>query len=61
MVTRKEILDALWGEDDVVGSNVVDRQVANLRERLQDDCRRPRCIATVPGKGRRFLAQTRGG
>ena len=55
MVTREEILDALWGPDYVAGSNVVDRQVRNLRARLQNDWRRPRFIATVPGRGYRFL------
>ncbi len=55
VVTREEILDALWGPDYVAESNVVDRQVRNLRARLQDDWRRPRFIATVPGQGYRFL------
>jgi DNA-binding response OmpR family regulator len=55
VVTREEILDALWGPDYVAGSNVVDRQVRNLRTRLRDDWRRPHFIATVPGRGYRFL------
>jgi DNA-binding response OmpR family regulator len=55
VVTREEILDALWGPDYVAESNVVDRQVRNLRARLQNDWRRPRFIATVPGKGYRFV------
>jgi DNA-binding response OmpR family regulator len=55
VVTREEILDALWGVDYVAESNVVDRQVRNLRERLQDDWRKPRFIVTVPGRGYRFL------
>jgi two-component system KDP operon response regulator KdpE len=59
VVTRGEILDALWGADYVAESNVVDRQVRNLRARLQDDWRRPRFIATVPGKGYRFLQAVR--
>jgi DNA-binding response OmpR family regulator len=42
VVSREEILDALWGADYVVGSNVVDAQVRNLRARLNDDWRRPR-------------------
>ena len=54
-VAREEILDALWGADYVAGSNVVERQVRNLRARLRDDWRRPRFIATVPGRGYRFL------
>jgi DNA-binding response OmpR family regulator len=55
VVTRDEILDALWGVDYVAESNVVDRQIRNLRARLQDDWRQPRFIATVPGRGYRFL------
>ncbi|HEU5318046.1 MAG TPA: response regulator transcription factor [Chloroflexota bacterium] len=55
VVTREEILDTLWGTDYVAESNVVDRQIRNLRTRLQNDWRRPRFIATVPGKGYRFL------
>jgi DNA-binding response OmpR family regulator len=60
VVAREEILQALWGADYVAGSNVVDRQVRNLRAVLQDDWRRPRFIATVPGKGYRFLPTARG-
>jgi DNA-binding response OmpR family regulator len=55
VVTREEILDALWGVDFVAESNVVDRHVRSLRAKLQNDWRRPRFIATVPGKGYRFL------
>jgi len=55
VVTREEILDALWGVDYVADSNVVDRQIRNLRARLQNDWKRPRFIATVPGRGYRFL------
>jgi two-component system KDP operon response regulator KdpE len=60
VVTREEILDVLWGPDYVAESNVVDRQVRNLRARLQNDWRRPRFIATVPGKGYRFVPATAG-
>jgi DNA-binding response OmpR family regulator len=55
VVSREEILDALWGVDYVAESNIVDRQIRNLRARLQDDWRQPRFIATVPGRGYRFL------
>ena len=55
VVTRDEILDALWGVDYVSESNVVDRHIRNLRAKLQNDWRKPRFIATVPGKGYRFL------
>ena len=55
VVTRDEILDTLWGTDYVAESNVVDRQIRNLRARLQNDWRQPRFIATVPGRGYRFV------
>ena len=55
VVTRDEILDALWGVDYVSESNVVDRHVRNLRAKLQNDWRKPRFIATVPGRGYRFI------
>jgi DNA-binding response OmpR family regulator len=39
----------------VAESNVVDRHVRGLRVKLQNDWKRPRYIATVPGKGYRFV------
>ena len=57
VLSRTEILDALWGVDYVSESNVVDRHIRALRAKLQNDWRRPRFIATVPGKGYRFLPQ----
>jgi DNA-binding response OmpR family regulator len=58
VVTRDEILDYLWGVDFISESNVVDRHIRNLRAKLQNDWKRPRYIATVPGKGYRFLPMT---
>jgi DNA-binding response OmpR family regulator len=55
VVTRDEILDAIWGTDFVAESNIVDRHVRSLRIKLQNDYRHPRFIATVPGHGYRFI------
>ena len=55
---RDQILDALWGVDFIAGSNVVDRHVRNLRAKLQNDWRKPRFIATIPGRGYRFIPTT---
>lgn len=55
VVTREEIIDAVWGPDFVAESNIVDRHVRSLRVKLQNDYRRPRFIATVPGQGYRFI------
>ena len=55
VLTREQILDALWGTDFVIESNVVDRHVRALRAKLQNDWHTPRYIETVPGTGYRFV------
>ena len=55
VLTREQILDALWGTDFVIESNVVDRHVRALRAKLQNDWHKPRYIETVPGTGYRFV------
>jgi len=58
VVTRDEILDALWGADFMADSNVVDRHIRTLRIKLQNGWRHPRYIETVPGRGYRFVPTT---
>jgi two-component system, OmpR family, alkaline phosphatase synthesis response regulator PhoP len=55
LLTRDEIMDSLWGADYLADSNVVDRHIRNLRAKLQNNWRRPRYIATIPGRGYRFI------
>jgi two-component system, OmpR family, KDP operon response regulator KdpE len=55
VVSRDEILDAVWGPDFIAESNIVDRHIRSLRAKLQNDWREPRYIATVPGRGYRFI------
>jgi two-component system, OmpR family, alkaline phosphatase synthesis response regulator PhoP len=54
VVTRKEILQVIWGAD-VGESNIVDRHIRSLRIKLQNDYRHPRFIATVSREGYRFI------
>ena len=56
VLTREQILDALWGSDFLIESNVVDRHVRALRAKLQDDWHKPRYIETVAGAGYRFMS-----
>jgi len=58
IVSREEILDTLWGTNYIADSNVVDRQIRNLRARLNDNWKQPRFISTVPGRGYRFLSSS---
>jgi two-component system KDP operon response regulator KdpE len=55
VISRDEILDAVWGPDFIAESNIVDRHVRSLRAKLQNDWRKPRYIETVPGRGYRFI------
>ncbi len=55
VVTRDEIIDAIWGTDFIAESNIVDRHIRSLRIKLQNDYRHPRFIATVPAQGYRFI------
>jgi DNA-binding response OmpR family regulator len=55
VVSREDILDAIWGTDFVAESNIVDRHIRTLRIKLQDDYRHPRFIATVRREGYRFI------
>jgi len=55
VLTREQILDALWGTDFVIESNVVDRHVRALRAKLQNNWHKPRYIETVVGAGYRFV------
>jgi DNA-binding response OmpR family regulator len=55
VLTRDQILDAIWGTDFVAESNIVDRHIRSLRIKLQNDYKHPRFIATVPGVGYRFI------
>jgi two-component system, OmpR family, KDP operon response regulator KdpE len=55
VVTRREILDAVWGASFDARSNLVDVAIRRVREKLHDDTGHPRFIATVPGQGYRFV------
>jgi hypothetical protein len=48
-------IDRNSGVDYVTEGKVVDRQIRNLRGRPEDDWRQPRFIATMRGRGYRFL------
>src|SRR5580692_11471007 len=58
LVTKDELLDAVWS-DCAVTDNSLARCVALLRRSLGDDTREPRFIATVPTVGYRFLCDVK--
>lgn len=54
VLTRQQLLDAVWGIDFFGDDHVLDVHVANLRRKLGEDPSRPRYVQTVRGVGFRF-------
>ncbi|HMB91392.1 MAG TPA: winged helix-turn-helix domain-containing protein, partial [Rhodothermales bacterium] len=55
VVSRAEILDAVWS-DVVVGEEVVSRSISELRKVFGDNPRSPAVIETIPKAGYRLMA-----
>lgn len=53
VLTRQELMDRIWGDGYYGGSNTVDVHVKSLRQKLGDNPRKPRYVATVRGIGYR--------
>lgn len=54
VVTRERILDAIWGDDFLGDSSIIERHVRSLRAKLQYDWLAPKYIETIAGAGYRF-------
>ena len=58
VVTREEILEAIWGKNVFVDAdNSINTAVRKIRQALKDDPDNPRYVRTVPGRGYRFAAE----
>jgi DNA-binding response OmpR family regulator len=55
VVSRREILKEVWGEDSFPTTRTVDFHICSLRKKLERDPARPKHILTVHGIGYRFL------
>ena len=54
-IPRTELLRSVWGYDENTLTRTVDMHVASLREKLEENPRRPELIVTVLGVGYKFL------
>lgn len=54
VLTRDQLLDAVWRPDSSPTARVIDNHVMNLRRKIEDDPQRPRHLASVRGLGYRF-------
>ncbi len=56
VLSRDELLDAVWGYNAMPTTRTVDVHVARLRQKLEANPSRPRHIRTVIGLGYKFVA-----
>ena len=57
-VTREQILDAVWGHSVIVTPRSVDRCMATLRTKIEDDPHHPAFLHTIRQIGYRFEPET---
>jgi TolB-like protein/DNA-binding winged helix-turn-helix (wHTH) protein/tetratricopeptide (TPR) repeat protein len=56
LVTREEIVQAIWGDAVHVDVDAgINTAIRKIRQALEDDAASPRCLETVVGKGYRFV------
>ena len=59
MIPRKELLQAVWGYAADSLTRTVDAHVASLRQKLEENPKRPELIVTVSGLGYKFARHNR--
>jgi len=56
VVSRKQILEEVWGLHEDTDTRAIDNFMVRLRRYIEDDAAQPRHLLTVRGVGYRFLA-----
>ena len=57
VVSRKQILEEVWGLHEDTDTRAIDNFIVRLRRYIEDDPGHPRHLLTVRGVGYRFLAR----
>jgi two-component system alkaline phosphatase synthesis response regulator PhoP len=60
IVSRKQILEEVWGLKEDTDTRAIDNFVVRLRRYIEDDPGNPRHLLTVRGVGYRFLSEPTG-
>ncbi len=55
VISREQLLDAVWGYDTIPFTRTVDTHVAKLRKKIEDDPSDPRLLITVHRVGYKFM------
>ena len=53
-VSRRQLLRDVWGIDEEIATRTIDRHVASLRKKIENDATDPKYIKTVYGIGYKF-------
>jgi two-component system alkaline phosphatase synthesis response regulator PhoP len=59
-IPRKELLQSVWGYEADTLTRTVDTHVGSLRQKLEENPKRPELIVTVSGVGYKFMGQSQG-
>jgi len=54
VLTRRQLLESVWGDSWVGNDNIIDVHVGHLRRKLRDNPSMPRYVTTVRGVGYRM-------
>jgi DNA-binding response OmpR family regulator len=54
VLTRRVLIDEVWGKETAITERVVDNQIANLRKKIEPSPAEPRYLKSVRGIGYRF-------
>jgi two-component system response regulator VicR len=61
IVSRNELLRAIWGYPDAANTRAVDHAIARLRKKIEDVPHKPRFIHTVHGDGYTLTVEAKSG
>lgn len=57
VISRNEILDRLWGADQIPTSRTIDNYILNFRKRFEQDPKNPQHFHSIRGVGYKFLRE----
>jgi DNA-binding response OmpR family regulator len=55
IVSRKDLLNQVWGYDSIPDTRTIDAHIAKLRRKIEDKPEEPKIIVTIHGIGYKFL------
>lgn len=55
-VPRDELAEKLWSDAQAISLRTIDRHIATIRQKMEDEPSTPRYVQTIYGEGYRFMA-----